>query len=91
MQAELLGDKPKPQLLKGAAPTLFLHNNFKANVPKRRVFSEQRKIRKEKEEVLVTVFLCYFLEYSQTLIQRPPTKRPPLAILKQPVIKVPTL
>ncbi|KAJ7371478.1 hypothetical protein OS493_025378 [Desmophyllum pertusum] len=60
LRAELLGDKPKPQLLKGAAPTLFLHNNFKANVPKRRVFSEQRKIRKEKEEILKDLLGPYF-------------------------------
>lgn len=49
-QAELLGGKPKLPLLKDAVPTLFLHNNFKADV-KRRVYSEERRKRKEKEEV----------------------------------------
>ena len=45
-----MGGRPKLPLLKDAVPTLFLHNNFKADV-KRRVYSEERSKRKEKEEV----------------------------------------
>jgi len=49
-QAEVLGKRPKPPLKDDAVPTLFLYNNFKSDA-KKRVFSEERKLRKEKEQV----------------------------------------
>ncbi|XP_022801223.1 THAP domain-containing protein 5-like isoform X2 [Stylophora pistillata] len=51
IRAELMGKRPKPPLLKGSVPTLFSYNNFKSKI-KKRVVSEERKKRKEKEEVL---------------------------------------
>ncbi|KAL9963338.1 hypothetical protein ACROYT_G032532 [Oculina patagonica] len=59
LKAELLGGRPKPPLLKGSVPTLFLYNNFKANV-KRRVVSEERRKRKEKEEILKDLLGPYY-------------------------------
>ena len=62
-QAELMDQRPKPPLLEGSVPTLFGHNNFRSKV-KKRVVSEERKKRKEKDEVTgpVLLFLVFFLE-----------------------------
>ena len=49
LQAELLGERGKPPLVANSVPTLFQYNNFKSD--SKRVLSEQRRIRKEKEEV----------------------------------------
>lgn len=49
LQAEVLGERGKPPLVANSVPTLFQYNNFKSD--SKRVLSEQRRIRKEKEEV----------------------------------------
>ena len=58
-----MNQRPKPPLLEGSVPTLFGHNNFRSKV-KKRVVSEERKKRKEKDEVTgpVLLFLVFFLE-----------------------------
>lgn len=58
-----MDQRPKPPLLEGSVPTLFSHNNFRSKV-KKRVVSEERKKRKEKDEVTgpVLLFLVFFLE-----------------------------
>ena len=64
-----MDQRPKPPLLEGSVPTLFSHNNFRSKV-KKRVVSEERKKRKEKNEVtgLVLLFLVFLLEnFSSTL------------------------
>lgn len=50
IKAELLGERGKPPLVANSVPTLFQYNNFKSD--SKRVLSEQRRIRKEKEETL---------------------------------------
>ena len=58
-----MDQRPKPPLLEGSVPTLFGHNNFRSKV-KKRVVSEERKKRREKDEVTgsVLLFLVFFLE-----------------------------
>ena len=58
-----MDQRPKPPLLEGSVPTLFSHNDFRSKV-KKRVVSEERKKRKEKDEVTspVLLFLVFFLE-----------------------------
>ena len=56
-----MDQRPKPPLLEGSVPTLFSHNDFRSKV-KKRVVSEERKKRKEKDEVTgpVLLFLVFF-------------------------------
>jgi len=59
IKAEVLGKRPKPPLKDDAVPTLFLYNNFKSDA-KKRVFSEERKLRKEKEQILKELLGPYY-------------------------------
>lgn len=68
-----MGKRPKPPLLEGSVPTLFSYNNFKSKI-KKRVVSEERKKRKEKEEVrgvlfYYSKFVCWkFLSISPSIV-----------------------